>query len=148
MFWRLRAASRKLLLAGSLPTKKHSLSCLNGLTIASKSWVLGYSNSSVSTKIRRSSKSLAESMILRARSLYFALIGNSSDLGTGPCALPPPARCGARLLPCLAAPLPFCGVGFLPEPATSPDVLTRFHTDLPLCSKYSKALWTTSRRRG
>ena len=95
-------------------------------------------------KINLSSKSLAESIILRANSRFLLLIGNERSRGTGPCAAPPPLLYGALLFPILAFPRPFCGAGFLPDPATSPTVFANFHTFLPLCSKYSKTLCTMS----
>jgi len=52
------------------------------------------------------------------------LIFSVKSCGTGPIALPPFFLCGALLLPCLAAPLPFYGAGFLPEPLTSPTLFT------------------------
>jgi hypothetical protein len=30
------------------------------------------------------------------------------DRGCGPCAVPPPVNCGARIEPCRARPVPFC----------------------------------------
>ena len=38
----------------------------------------------------------------------------------GPCAIPPPTKIGAVMLPCLAPPEPFCWTIFLLEPLTSP----------------------------
>ena len=43
--------------------------------------------------------------------------------GAGPNTVPPPAKCGARIDPCRARPVPFCFHSFLPEPETSWRVL-------------------------
>ena len=111
--------------------KKQILSFLNGAMIVSKYWVLGNSNASESMNTSFSSNSLAESMHLRASNLTLALIGKVKSRGTGPHALPPPTRPWARLLPFLAAPQPFCGVGFLPEPETSAERLASLQVFLP-----------------
>lgn len=109
---------------GSKLVKNVNLSVRKGWSISSKYLVLWKSMASESRSMIRSSYNLAESITLIALSLNLPFIFSVRSLGTGPCALPPFFLYGALLLPYLAAPLPFYGTGFFPEPATSPLLLT------------------------
>ena len=62
---------------------------------------------------------LTESAHLRPRRLTFLGRWCAWLRTTGPWTVPPPRNCGARILPSLALPVPFCACGFLPPPLTS-----------------------------
>ena len=58
-----------------------------------------------------------------ARLIIFFGVFWSYLRGLGPRATPPPLKCGARVEPWRALPVPFCLNGFLPPPLTSARVL-------------------------
>ena len=63
-----------------------------------------------------------ERALIRPRffTFLFSFVSLVCPLCLGPCAIPPPTKIGAVILPCLAPPEPFCWTIFLLEPLTSP----------------------------
>src|SRR5919112_4806844 len=91
-----------------------------------------------STTCTRSALARSESAPRSAAAFIFFGVRWSYLRGVGPCTVPPPANCGARVEPCRARPMPLCRYALLPPPETSPR-------DLVSCvPRRAAACWATT----
>ena len=95
----------------------------SALSAALASLVLGVvkPHSSMTTTLPSAARSLSAER--KASLIIFLGVFWSYLRGLGPSATPPPLKCGARMEPWRALPVPFCLNGFLPPPRTSARVL-------------------------